>query len=70
MRIVIEFDVSGTTINFACTDFWSPYLVQIKAEIHVFVADVGLDLLLSQYWPPSTFVCRRSYSETDFSTTD
>ena len=47
MRIIIEVDVSGTTINFACMDFWSLYLVQIGAEIRVFVANVGLDPLLS-----------------------
>ena len=47
MRIIIEFDVNGTTINFACTDFWSPYLVQIDAEIYVFIAGVDSDSLLS-----------------------
>ena len=43
MRIIIEFDVSSITINFACTYFWSPYLVQIGAEIRVSIADVDLD---------------------------
>ena len=44
------------SINFACTDFWSPYLVQTGAEIRVSVADVDTDSLLSQNWPPSTLV--------------
>ena len=34
-------------INFACTDFWSLYLVQIGAEIRVSIADIDSDLLLS-----------------------
>ena len=68
--IIIEFDVSGTAINFACTDFWNPYLVQINAEIRVFIADIDSDPSLSQYWPPSTYVCCGSCSKTDFSTTD
>ena len=44
------------SINFACTDFWSLYLVQTGAEIRVSVADVDTDSLLSQNWPPSTLV--------------
>ena len=44
------------SINFACTDFWSPYLVQTGAEIRVSVADVDTDSLLSQNWPPNTLV--------------
>ena len=44
------------SINFACTEFWSPYLVQIGVEIRVSVADVDRDSLLSQNWPPSTLV--------------
>ena len=44
------------SIEFICTDFWSPYVVQMGAEIHVSVADVDLDPLLSWYRPPSTFV--------------
>ena len=70
VRIIIEFDVSGATINFACTDFWSPYLVQIGAEICVSIADVDSDPSLSQYWPPNTSIYCRSCSEIDFSTTD
>ena len=42
------------SINFACTDFWSLYLVQMGAEIRQSVADVDTDSLLSQNWPPST----------------
>ena len=44
------------SINFACMDFWSSYLVQTDAEIRVSVADVDTDSLLSQNWPPSTLV--------------
>ena len=44
------------SINFACTDFWSPYLVQIGAETRQSIADVNTDSLLSQNWPPSTLV--------------
>ena len=40
--------------------------MQIGAEIRVSVAEVDSDLLLSQYWSPSTFVHRGSCSETDF----
>ena len=58
------------SINFAYTDFWSPYLVQIGTEIPVSIANVNLDPFLSQYLPLSTFVYRKSYSETDFATTD
>ena len=47
VRIIIEFNVSGTNINFICTDFWSPYLMQIGAEIHVSVADVDSDVLFT-----------------------
>ena len=36
------------SINFTCTDFWSPYLVQIGAEIRQSVVDVNMDSLLSQ----------------------
>ena len=43
-------------INFACMDFLSPYLLQMGAEIRVSVADVDMDSLLSQNWPPSTLV--------------
>ena len=56
MRIIREFDISGTVINFACMDFWSPYLVQTGAEIRVSIADVDTDSLLSQNWPSSTLV--------------
>ena len=59
-------------IKFACTDFWSSYLVQISAEICVSIADVDMYPLLSQNWPPSTSVrygsCR-SYSESNFAAT-
>ena len=48
------------SINFPCTDFWSPYLVQSGAEIRVSFADVDMDSLLSQNWPPSTLVRYRS----------
>ena len=61
------------SINFLCTDFWSPYLVQMGAEIRVSVADVDTDSLLSQNWPPSTLVRHGSYrscSETESATTD
>ena len=61
------------SINFACTDFWSPYLLEMGAEIRVSIAEVDTDPLHSQNWPPSTSVrygsCR-SYSETDSATTD
>ena len=33
MHIIKNFDVGGTIHQFACTDFWSLYLVQIGAEI-------------------------------------
>ena len=61
------------SINFACTDFWSPYLVQMGAEIRQSVADVDTDSLLSQNWPPSTLVRHgscRSCSETESATTE
>ena len=45
-------------------------MLQMGAEIRVSITDVDLDLLLSRYWPPSTFVGNGSCSETDFSTTD
>ena len=48
------------SINFACADFWSPYLVEIGAEIRVSMADVHTDSLLSQNWPPSTLVRHES----------
>ena len=48
-------------INSACTDFWSPYLVQIGAEIRVSVADVDTDSLLNHNWPPSTLVRHGSW---------
>ena len=71
MRVLLKnLMLAVQSINFACTDFWSPYLVQISAEIHVSIADVDSDPLLSQCWPPSTSVHRGSYSETDFFTTD
>ena len=61
------------SINFTCTDFWSPYLPEMGAEVRVFIVDVDMDLLLSRNWPPSTSVCYGSYrscSETDFVTTN
>ena len=59
--------------NFACTDFWNSYLVQMGAEIRVSVVDVDTDFLLSQNWPPNSLVRHgswRSCSETDSATTD
>ena len=56
------------SINFACTDFWSPYLAQMGAGIRQSVADVDTDSLLSQNWPPSPPVRGRSCSETDSAT--
>ena len=44
--------------------------MQIGAEIRVSVADVDLDPLLTQYWPPGTSVHCGSCSGTDFSPTD
>ena len=44
------------SINFACTDFGSLYLVQIGAKIRQSMADVNTDSLLSQNWPPNTSV--------------
>ena len=61
------------SINFACIDFWSPYLLEMDAEIRVSIADVDTDPLLTRYWPPSTLVRHgsyRSYSEIDSTTTD
>ena len=49
------------SINFACTDFWSPYLVQIGAKIRQFMADVDTDSLVGQNWPPSTSVYHGSW---------
>ena len=49
------------SIKLIGTDFWSPYLVQIGAEIRVSVADVDTDSLLSQNWSPSTLVCYGSW---------
>ena len=61
------------SIKLVSTEFWSPYLVQIGAEILASIADVNTDSLLSQNWPPSTLVRHgscRSCSETDSATTD
>ena len=61
------------SINFVCTDFWSPYLVQMGAGIRQSMANVDTDSLLSQNWPPSTLVRHRSCkscSETESATTD
>ena len=44
--------------------------MQIGAEICVSIVDVDLDPLLTQYWPPSTFVRCGSYLETDFANID
>ena len=44
--------------------------MQIRAEIRQSVADVDSDLLLSQYWPPITFVRHGNWSESDFATMD
>ena len=44
------------SINSVYTDFWSLYLAQIGAEICWSVADVDLDPLLNDYWPPNTSV--------------
>ena len=41
--------LAGQSINLVCMDFWSPYLVQMAAEIHVFIANVDSDLLVSWY---------------------
>ena len=57
MRVLLKiFMLAVQSINFAYTDFWSPYLVQIDAEIRQSMADVDMDSLLSQNWPPSTLV--------------
>ena len=62
MRILLKnLMLAVQSINFACTDFWSPYLVQIAAEIRVSMADVDTDSLLSQNWPPSTSVRHGSW---------
>ena len=61
------------SINFACTDFWSPYLLQIGAEIRKSVADVDTDSLLNQNSPPNTFVRHgswRNWKQTNSATTD
>ena len=61
------------SIKLTTMDFWSPYLVQMGAEIRQSVADVDTDSLLSQNWPPNTLIRHwscRSYSETESTTTD
>ena len=61
------------SIKLTSTDFWSPYLVQMGAEIRQYVVDVDTDSLLSQNWPPNTLVCHgscRSCSKTESATTD
>ena len=58
------------SIKLTSTDFWSPYLVQMGAEIRQSVADVDTDSLLSQNWPPSPSIRWRSCSETESATTD
>ena len=61
------------SINFASTDFWSLYLLEMGVEIRVSVADVDTDLLLSHNWPPNALVHHgscKSYSETHFATPD
>ena len=61
------------SIKLTSTDFWSPYLVQMGAEIRQSVADVDTDSLLSQNWPPSTLVRHgscKNCSETESATTD
>ena len=57
MRILLKnLMLAVQSINFACTGFWSPYLVQTGAEIRVCIADVDMDSLPSQNWPPSMLV--------------
>ena len=53
---VRDLTLAVQSINSACTDFWSPYLVQMGAGIRQFVADVDTDSLRSQNWPPNTLV--------------
>ena len=48
------------SINFACTDFWSPSLVQMGVGVRQSVADVDTDSLLSQNWPPSPPLVREA----------
>ena len=44
MRVLLKnLMVAVQSINSACTDFWSPYLVQMGAEIRQSVPDVGMD---------------------------
>ena len=71
--LAIDLTYKVQSIKLTSTDFWSPYLVQMGAEIRQSVADVDTDSLLSQNWPPSTLVRHgscRSCSETDSATTD
>ena len=66
-----NFMLAVQSIKLTSTDFWSPYLLQMGAEIRQSVADVDTDSLLSQNWPPSTSVRHgscRSCSETDSTT--
>ena len=66
-----NFMLAVQSIKLTSTDFWSPYLLQMGAEIRQSVADVDTDSLLSQNWPPSTSVRHgscRSCSETDSAT--
>ena len=57
MRILLKNSMLAVeSINFTCTDFWSPYLVQIGAEIRVSIAEVDTDSLLSPNWPLSRLV--------------
>ena len=58
------------SIKLTSTDFWSPYLVQMGAEIRQSMADMDMDSLLSQNWPPSPSIRWRSCSETESATTD
>ena len=74
MRVLLKnLMVAVQSINSACTDFWSPYLVQMGPEIRQSVPDVDTDSLLSQNWPPSPLVHHgscKSCSETESATTD
>ena len=62
MRILLKnLMLAVQSINFACTDFWSPFLLQIGAEIQQSMADVDTDSLLSQNWPSRTLVRHGSW---------
>ena len=70
MRIIKNLMFVVQSIEPLCTDLWSPDLAQKGAEVHQSMANVTLSPCPGQFWYPSTLICLRSCSESNFGTTD